>query len=569
MSSNMMQAFPRLSQHIRQLEWIHLTDSSITASSIVQSIDMSTLNLHNLLLSSWSSELDSATLSTIVKSSADRLSALQLRNMSIIRGDLLKVASSLPKLRHFSLIMAEQDSLPKHHRQRSSGSTTPITSAELVVASPNSHSTVQDEVTRRAELMEYTTADALPELLDSCPQLRTIELVELPVTTTASINMAMPSEITEKVTEKEQVPQKWQPMLHLTIINLNATAISGSTLSVLFNRCPQLIKFNLGQTSPLYLSGFHVEPTATMDALSSLVLSKCHFLDGHGFKEIFKASPNLSILDIPQTNVDDSTLGVLGHHCRLLEDLNMDGCQQITDQGIRDMFSHQPVVNDSHSPSGVLAPQQGAYQNYSLRCLSVSDCTELTGQGIHHILITCARLKSLEVQQPELHPESLFPHTLGSDEHEDEPIAPANDHLNESIPLYTGAEHEPQESETDTTASNLPWACHSTLEILRIKNLNFINQEQSRFLNSRLRELSQLKVLHIGGSQLELSVLNGLGHQLENLYIDDLAREVDLNDVRWLVDHTPNLTRLWCRQLIRHSEPWKLLRGARTHLKLW
>ncbi|KAF9357229.1 hypothetical protein BGX26_004030 [Mortierella sp. AD094] len=566
MNLNMMQAFPRLSQHIRQLEWIHLSDSSIEASSIVQSVDMSALNLHNLLLSSWSSELDSTTLESLVKSSTGRLSILQLHNMSSIRGDLLKVAGSLSKLRHLGLTMADQDSLRRHHRQRSSGSTTSTASSELATVTPNSHSAVQDKVTTESEL-EFTNADALPDLMDSCPQLRTIELIELPARTTA-----------EKDTDKGQVPQQWQPMLHLTIINLHATAISGSTLSILFNRCPQLIKLDFGQTSPLYLSGFHLERTVSMEALSSLALSKCHFLDGHGFKEIFKASPNLSILDIPQTNVDDSALGVLGHQCYHLEDLNMDGCQQITDQGIRDMLSYRPMAknDDGHNSTGVSTAQQGPYQNYNLRCLSVSDCTELTGQGIHHILMTCARLKSLEVQQPELHPESLFPHTLESDQDQEDPDSPtapvsetADSQPNETTTLYPEAEHELQNNEVDTTTSTLPWACHSTLEILRIKNLNFINQEQTRFLNSRLRELSQLKVLHIGGSQLELSILNGLGHQLENLYIDDLAREVDLNDVRWLVDHTPNLTRLWCRQLIRHSEPWKLLRGARKHLKLW
>ncbi|KAF9398735.1 hypothetical protein BGX21_007342 [Mortierella sp. AD011] len=562
----MMQAFPRLSKHIRQLEWIHLSDSSIEAGSIVQSVDMSALNLHNLLLSSWSSELDSTTLESLVKSSTGRLSILQLHNMSSIRGDLLKVAGSLSKLRHLSLIMADQDSLRRHDRQRSSRSTASTTSAELATITPNSHSAFQDKVTTESEL-EFTNADALPDLMDSCPQLRTIELVELPARTTVW-----------KEADKGQVPQQWQPMLHLTIINLHATAISGPTLSVLFNRCTQLIKLNLGQTSSLYLSGFHLERTVSMEALSSLVLSKCHFLDGHGFKEIFKASPNLSILDIPQTNVDDSALGVLGYQCCHLEDLNMDGCLQITDQGIRDMLSHRTMAknSDSHNSTGVSAAQQGPYQNYNLRCLSVSGCTEVTGQGIHHILMTCARLKSLEVQQPELHPESLFPHTLESDQDQgntDSPTAPmsetADNQPNEITTLYPEAEHEPQNNESDTTASTLPWACHSTLEILRIKNLNFINQEQTLFLNSRLRELTQLKVLHIGGSQLELSILNGLGHQLENLYIDDLAREVDLDDVRWLVDHTPNLTRLWCRQLIRHSEPWKLLRGARKHLKLW
>ncbi|KAF8978329.1 hypothetical protein BGZ46_006590 [Entomortierella lignicola] len=565
---DMMQAFPRLSQHIRQLEWIHLSDSAISANSIIQSVDMSALNLQSLLLSNWSNSLESTALESMVKTSADRISVLQLYNMSGIQGDILKVAGSLSKLRHFSLCMADQGSLHGRNRRRSSGSisTTSTTSTtELQLATPNSHSIIQDKVTSE---LEYTSADSLPDLLNSCPQLRTIELRELPAVSATPKKMLYEA---DEDTNKENIPQQLQPMQHLTIINLYGTAISGSTLSILFNRCPQLTKLNLGQISPLYISGFHLERTVSMDILSSLVLSRCHFLDGHGFKEIFKASPNLVTLDIPQTNIDDSALGVLGHQCCHLRDLNLDGCQQITDQGIQEMLSHRPIAKDN-TDSCVPAAQQGPYRNYNLHCLSVSDCTALTGQGIRHILMTCARLNSLEAQQPELHPESLFPPALESDDSDTETASTSDttsDQSNELTTLYPGDEHEPQTSENDTDTPTLAWACNSTLEILRIKNLNFLNKEQARFLNSRLRELSQLKVLHIGGSQLELSILNGLGHQIENLFIDDLAREVDLNDVRWLVDHTPNLTRLWCRQLIRHSEPWKILRAARKHLKLW
>ncbi|KAF8939213.1 hypothetical protein EDD21DRAFT_402641 [Dissophora ornata] len=573
-TSNLLQVFPRLSRHIRQLEWIHLTESSVPTSSILRPVDFSALNLHSLLLSSWTNGLDAATLSRLVESSAHRLRVLQLHNMSSARGDLLKVAGSLRKLRHFSLTMTEQDSGHNHSRQRSTASTTSIastSSALLTLASPSSPNSAQDGVTDGAELLECTSTDSLPALMDACPELRTIELLDLrsdPATTDAATGSAADTENKEPILKK-----LWMPMPHLTTINLHATTISGSILSVLFARSPQLIKLNLGQNSPLYLSGFHIDPLLSMGSLSTLLLSHCHFLDGHGFKEIFKASPHLSTLDIPQTNVDDAALGVLGHQCIQLADLNLDGCQQITDQGIRDMLSHRPTPNTSDNQSKTLTTSnahQGAYRNYNLHCLSVSNCTELTGQGVHHILMTCAQLRSLEVQQPELMPESLFPRTLESDQDMENPsAAPLEDQANEHSTIYPEAESETSNNETETVPSSLSWACHSTLELLRIKNLNFINPEQTRFLNERLRELSQLKVLHIGGSQLELSVLNGLGHQLENLYIDDLAREVDLDDVRWLVDHTPNLTRLWCRQLIRHSEPWKLLRGARKHLKLW
>ncbi|KAG0301883.1 hypothetical protein BGZ98_007968 [Dissophora globulifera] len=560
-ASDLMQAFSRLSHHIRHLEWIDLSGLSAPACPVPHSIDLSALNLQTLLLSNWSSELDAATLARLIDASAHRLAVLQLHNIRSIRGDLLRVAGLTGKLRHFSLTMTGQDAGHNHSRQHSS---------IAVPASPRSFSSAQDRVTEKGDSAELTSANSLPRLMDTCPHLRTIEILDLHTT--------IPSTVTSvNVDIVDVVPTLQKPqhmMKFLTVINLKGTTLTGSTLSSIFERSPQLVKLNLGQSSPLYLSGFCLDPRLKMKALSSLLLAGCQFLDGHGFKEIFKASPRLTTLDIPQTNVGDDALGVLGHQCTQLSELNLDGCLQITDQGIRDMLSHRPKSNTKdtqyHSDDDLYA-NYGAYKNFNLHCLSVSNCTELTGQSIHHILTTCARLKSLEIQQPELMPESLFPHTLESDQDAEAPSSTAASTVNEmdgSTTLYPN-DASTQEETDDAATASLSWACYSTLEFLRIKNLNFINPRQTQFLNARLRELSQLRELHIGGSQLELSVLNGLGHQLENLYIDELTREVDLDDVRWLVDHAPNLTRLWCRQLIRHSEPWKLLRETRKHLKMW
>ncbi|KAF9901528.1 hypothetical protein EC991_006039 [Linnemannia zychae] len=599
-SQDMLQAFPQLSKHIRHLEWIHLSPpsaspaSSSAADSILESIDLSGLNAETILLSSWTNDLDAETLTRFTRSSAHRLSALQMYNMAQVRGDLLKVAGTLRGLRHFTLSMADRESNRHHHRQRSNAST-----ASLV--SPFVESSA-------LPMTEFTSADSLPDLLDACPQLRMIEILDLPLpsTTTASESADVTGDDQEHEQGEEQEDNKeesaaylekispnWVPMQHLTTINLHATAISGSTLTALFARCPNLIKLNLGQNTPLYLSEFRIDPTLSLHTLSTLMLAGCHFLDGHGYKEIFKATPHLLHLDIPQTNVDDAALAVLGHQCLHLTDLNLDGCGQITDQGIHDMFSHPRPSSSSTSPSTTTPASNSLekYENRRLQCLSVSNCTELTGQGIHHILMTCGRLRSLEFQQPEIMPESLFPHTLETDDSDEQenPSAPTS-----TIAQEQEQEQEQQESTTDVAATVYPttttpdaadtppttttttthtvssWACQTTLEQLRIKSLNTLNPLQTHYLNARLRELFHLKSLHIGGTQLELSILNGLGHQLENLYIDDLAREVDVNDVRWLlVDHTPNLTRLWCRQLIRHSEPWKMVRAARVHLKLW
>ncbi|KAG0377316.1 hypothetical protein BGX24_006338 [Mortierella sp. AD032] len=520
--------------------------------------------------------------------------------MAQVRGDLLKVAGTLKGLRHFTLSMADRDSNRHHHQNRQRSNASTASSVSSLVGSPDP-----------LPMTEFTSADTLPDLLDACPQLRTIEIVELPLpiaTTTPAASVLVSedegdqeldqeqeqdNEEEESTMQLEKASPNWVPMQYLSTINLHATAISGSTLSALFARCPNLVKLNLGQNTPLYLSDFHVDPALCMSSLSSLMLSGCHFLDGDGYKEVFKATPHLHHLDIPQTNVDDAALAALGHQCLELTDLNLDGCHQITDQGIRDMLSHprssssSPTTNNNYNNYNDVseAMSQERYENRSLQCLSVSNCSELTGQGIHHILMTCGLLRSLEFQQPEIMPESLFPHTLETDDDDNQENPSVHTFTQEqedsSVTSTVTATVYPTTSDavdtttttstatTLSTPSSVSWACRGSLEQLRIKNLNTINPSQTQFLNERLRELSHLKALHIGGSQLELSVLNGLGHQLENLYIDDLAREVDVNDVRWLVDYTPNLTRLWCRQLIRHSEPWKMLRAARTHLKLW
>ncbi|KAG0037836.1 hypothetical protein BGZ82_001732 [Podila clonocystis] len=358
-------------------------------------------------------------------------------------------------------------------------------------------------------------------------------------------------------------------MRYLTSINLHSTALSGSTLSTIFARCTRLAKLDLSQTSPLFLSGFQLDPSTILPDLETLVLSGCHLLDGHGFKELFRAVPQVLTLELSDTNIDNTSLAALGRYCSQVLDLGINNCHQITDQGVRDYLSYPPQEKYSNTYNGSMetTPEE-PYRNYTLHSLSLSNCSELTGQGIHHVLTTCAALRSLAFQQPEIMPESMFPHVLQRDDDEEETESQGQGNNNTVSTAEEAASTDDAPGST-TADSSSSWACHKTLELLRIKHLNTVNAAQRQYLNHRLRELEQLRVLHIGGRQLELQVLNGLGHRLEHLYIDDLRREVDLEDVQWLVDHTPNLTRLWCRQLIRHSEPWKVLRGARKGLKLW
>ncbi|GJJ70307.1 hypothetical protein EMPS_02656 [Entomortierella parvispora] len=592
----MQRAFGRMGGSIRHLEWMHQSND-LFSEHLLKAMDLSGLNTETLLLSNWTKALEASTLDRFVHSSAPRLKVLQLHNIAAVRGDLIKVAAtSLPNLRHFSLTMAEPESSHSHSRQRSGVSTPTTTSAS------SSGTSTPAMVTELAEFSgESTSAESLMTLLDACPKLRALVLqdVRTPLLTLTATEDNEDSNEEDIRSEPPQTPF-FRPMQYLTSINLHATTLSGLTLSGLFSRCPQLAKLDLGQDSALFLSGFHLDSKLVMKSLSVLHMGQCHFLDGAGFKEIMKASPSLRMVDISQSSVDDAALAVLGRQCQEITDLNLDKCTHITDQGVRDMLSHSKTSAAGSTTTQEQQPQE-PYRNYNLQSLSIAGCTELTGQGIHHILMTCARLRTLDFQQPEIMPEALFPHTLETVDEDEVPtnqtqgqeqdqieslasseVTPVHQETTSSTtaPLYpgslpasivlaTGLESALELSDNEATAAAAPWACSESLELLSIKRLNTINPSQTQFLNARLRELSHLKVLHIGGSQLELSVLLGLSHRLEHLYIDDLAREVDLKDVQWLVDQTPKLTRLWCRQLIRHSEPWKMLRGARKQLKLW
>ncbi|KAG0351851.1 hypothetical protein BG005_008662 [Podila minutissima] len=574
---------PELGHHIRTLDWANLTPHWNMKQALA-GIDLSSLALQHLHLVNCQT-LQGPVLEQLIQSSSQQLNSLRMHDIGKVQGNILRIASTLPQLQHLTLVM-DEDTTCRHNRSQ------PVTPAlASMVQSPGglgSHSGEEEEEDSTVTF-EITSADSLPALLDACPRLHTIELIGLPsALSTDQGQDTQDQEVEQDVDEddisgsnKNSIMVLETPMRYLTSINLHSTTLSGSTLSAIFARCTRLAKLDISQTSPLFLSGFHLDTSTILPDLETLMLSGCHFLDGHGFKELFRATPQVLTLELSDTNIDNTGLAALGRFCPQVFDLGINNCHQITDQGVRDYLGYPPQDNNNNfgmEATAAAATEQGPYRNYTLHSLSISNCSELTGQGIQHVLTTCAALRSLAFQQPEIMPESMFPHVLQSadDEEEEEETEPQGQEStnNSSAEEEEEASAEDTPGTTTTTAtatadSSSSWACHKTLELLRIKHLNTVNTGQRQYLNARLRELGQLRVLHIGGRQLELSVLDGLGHRLEHLYIDDLKREVDLADVQWLVDHTPNLTRLWCRQLIRHSEPWKVLRGARKGLKLW
>ncbi|KAG0086265.1 hypothetical protein BGZ93_008182 [Podila epicladia] len=582
-SLRILALLPELGHHIRTLDWANLTPHWNMKQALA-GIDLSSLALQHLHLLNCQT-LQGPELEQLIQSSSLQLNTLQMHNIGKVQGNVLRIASTLPQLQHLTLVM-DDDTTCRHNRSQ------PVTPASApMVQSPGglgSHSGEEEEEDSTVTF-EITSADSLPALLDACPRLHTIELIGLPSALSTDqgkdiqdqeVEQDGDEEVVISGSNKNNIMVLESSMRYLTSINLHSTALSGSTLSTIFARCNLLVKLDISQTSPLFLSGFHLDTSTILPDLGTLMLSGCHFLDGHGFKELFRATPQVLTLELSDTNIDNTGLAALGRFCPQVLDLGINNCHQITDQGVRDYLCYPPQDNNNNNDFGMEAAaiEQEPYRNYTLHSLSISNCSELTGQGIQHVLTTCAALRSLAFQQPEIMPESMFPHVLQSaDDEEEETESQGQENINNSSAEEeeAGAEDTPETTTTTTTTtitttdSSSSWACHKTLELLRIKNLDTVNPAQRQYLNARLRELAQLRVLHIGGRQLELSVLDGLGHRLEHLYIDDLKREVDLQDVQWLVDHTPNLTRLWCRQLIRHSEPWKVLRGARKGLKLW
>ncbi|KAG0333179.1 hypothetical protein BG004_000951 [Podila humilis] len=603
-SQAILSMVPILGHHIRSLDWANVANHW-NMKHALEGLDLSTLSLQHLNLAHCLT-LQSHSLQELTASSASTLASLRMLNIGKLQGDVFGIATNMPQLQHLTLVMDDDSQIGRRARSQPA---TPATPADFATPSMSTELSPDSGLCESTVTpFELTSADSLPGLMDACPRLHTIELIGVSL---VSLPALQDDQSNDGESQLERLTLQSTPpvMQYLTQINLHSTVISGSTLSAIFSRCIRLTKLDLSQTSPLFITGFHLnnnkesggKDAIILSDLSTLLLSGCHFLNGHGFKELFPVTPNLHTIELSDTNVDNTGLAALGRHCLQLQELNLNNCHQITDQGVRDYFGHPPAAaaaTNSHTHSynysgGETKTASQPYCNYTLQCLSISNCTELTGQGIQHILKTCGALKSLAFQQPEIMPESMFPHELQIDEDDveineapgqsqgqgqgqvmvpEEPLEEAGASDEVAITTATAAEVAATTTTTTTSTETMPseaWACSGTLEMLRIKRLNVMNPGQRQHLNARLRELSQLQVLHIGGSQMELSVLNGLGHRLEHLYIDDLAREVNMEDVAWLVDHTPNLTRFWCRQLIRHSEPWKKLRGARKQLKLW
>ncbi|KAF9973416.1 hypothetical protein BGZ73_003333 [Actinomortierella ambigua] len=513
--------FPALAGSIRHLT---LTGYSNPAQYPLSLAPPKTLHLHSLTVQG-SSELDTEALYNILSNSVNHLAQLQFLEISSLSSNPFTYRPSTSSLtfkhlEQFRLVKAE--------------GATPV-------ASPQIETTLTDEVPTPSEEQGAVTTvtpaggdpytDMLVDFLHKAPGLKTLTAQGIKehghnagASTSTSICFH----------------------LSLTHLDLHDSVVSGATFGRLLVMCPNLVSVNLNHTNDThFMAGMMLPMGTTAHHLKTLSLQACYFTDGHGFKELLRFTCHVEKLDLSRSNVDDEALAVLGHsNTSSLLDLSLQGCRQITDEGVRELFAH--------------------HLGETLQHLVIAECTELTGRGVYSVLRSCPRLVSLDITQPDILPLSMF-HL----EQEDEEGGEGSENQQEEI----DGQHEAAILSATLEVEQIPWACKDTLEWLRIKKLDTLGSRHLKMLNEHLRSLAHLRALHIGGSKLELSVLDGMDQgsaPLQQLFIDDLAREVTMEDLPYLMtENMPHLVRLWCRHLVRYSEPWSKLREERNGLKMW
>ncbi|KAG0253241.1 hypothetical protein DFQ27_007525 [Actinomortierella ambigua] len=522
--------FPTLSGFIRHLTLSGYNNPTRYPLSLAAP---ETLHLHSLTIEGCS-ELDAEALYNILDNSVNHLGHLQLLDVSCLQSNPFALSPSssntFKNLEQLRLVRAE-------------GGTPALTT------------TLTDEVlTQSGEEQAVTTVtsiapftDHLIDFLRRAPALKSLTAQGI-------------KEHGDNV-EPSVISLATRPHLSLTYLDLHDSTVSGATFGRLLATCPNLVSVNLNHTNDThFMAGMVIPKGTTALHIKTLSLHGCHFTDGHGFKELFRFASHVEKLNLACSNVDDEALAVLGHSMvGILLDLSLQGCHQITDEGIRELLAHR--LGDS------------------LQHLDIAECTELTGRGIHSVLRSCSRLVSLDISQPDILPLSML-HLEHVDE-DDEDGSEGVDVQQEQEQQEVAGQHVaplPTIADSDTALATLeavhvPWACKDTLEWLRITKLDALERRHLQMLNEHLCDLVHLRALHIGGSKLELCVLNGLGQHsvlLRQLFIDDLAREVTMEDLPYLMtENTPHLDRLWCRHLVRYSEPWSKLRQERKSIKLW
>ncbi|KAG0241582.1 hypothetical protein BGW41_005742 [Actinomortierella wolfii] len=555
--------FPALASYVR-----HLTLSGY-GNPVHHPLSLAapaTLHFHSLKIFRCS-ELDAEALYDILDHSVNHLGQLQLLDVSSLRSNpfVSSSPSTFKHLEQFTLVMTAEgggDSPPVNSNSNVSqpsnetGLTdevlTGTTSGAVTAVTPAHQAETELDDNHPGSQQQPETVvlytDHLAGFLDKAPSIRSLTAQGIASSYATHAGMAISPIL--------------RPHLSLTNLDLHDSIVSGATLGQLLAKCPNLASLSISHTNNThFLTGLVIPKCTTARHLKTLLMQGCFFTDGHGFKELFRFACHVEKLDISRSNVNDEDLAVLGHNmASSLQDLNLQGCQEITDEGIRELLARRLGEKLQH--------------------LVLAECTELTGRSVHNVLHSCSQLVSLDISQPDILPLSMF-HLEQEDDDDEEGGEEGIESLQqqgqqedaETSDANPAATVNSTDAAVATEAEHIPWACKNTLEWLRIKKLDVLEQRHLTMLKNHLHDLEHLRALHIGGSKLELSVLDGMGQRsirLQQLFIDELVRDVTMEDLQHLrTENTPHLVRLWCRNLTRFSEPWLKLREERPNLKMW
>ncbi|KAF9171423.1 hypothetical protein BGX21_008045 [Mortierella sp. AD011] len=292
----------------------------------------------------------------------------------------------------------------------------------------------------------------------------------------------------------------------LKSLTIDCGDIPDTVIMALLARCPNLEQLSLDWSRNLsdasLLSLKRICPNLTM-----ISLVRCEGLTEIGFKALFRNFPNLTSVVLNGNVLSDSILEELARSCHLLQHLNINSCQNITDLGIQAillncaflttfslrfipglsslMFDDIITSNASDLPINIrFSPEPGRYRRWA--CLET--------------------LRSLHLPD----------------------LAQPNKAILEKW----------QQQQTFTPGHNNNNNNHTSTS-------QFLQGDQ--LIQSRLQQIKMLKHLIIGGFSLDLRVaLDGLEtSELETLQVTRLKNNMTILDAQWLVNHaTPRLKRL-------------------------
>lgn len=185
----------------------------------------------------------------------------------------------------------------------------------------------------------------------------------------------------------------------LTNINLGECPnITGACIMCVARYCPDLTKVNLSNTK-VTNTAFNAL-AKSCPRLTTLKVNKCSQLTDKGIKEAIKHCTGLNKLNLGGTKVTGSGFGTALENCQQLTKLNLSECREITDEGIIEIARCCPNLANLNIGSNKSITDGGLKYLPTLKnlmVLSLDQCSLITNGSIGEIAKRCTNLRKLNL----------------------------------------------------------------------------------------------------------------------------------------------------------------------------